>query len=167
MNPWAAASEKRYLIDFCLLCMLGWHVLTAAKNILPVTLVLALLLLSCGSVKDTRTAEKGVEQFHSQLDSEQYAAIYEAAGHGLRGATTEEDFVRLLQMIRQKLGRIQQSQLQNFQVGWSTGVGKTITLEYDTTFAGGAGTEDFVWHLDGNHPVLLGYHVTSNALIGK
>ena len=128
---------------------------------------LIILLTSCGSGKDIAAAQQGVGQFHSQLDSEQYHEIYAAADDSFHKATTETDFIALLQAIHRKLGKTQKSEQRTFQVGWYTGTGKTVTLGYDTNFAGGAASEQFVWGLRGDQPVLLGYHVTSNALITK
>ena len=131
------------------------------------TLLLLTVLSSCGSGKSLGIATKGVEQFHSQLNSEQYEAIYAAADEGLHKAANEEEFVALLQAVHRKLGKVQTSQRNNFQVGVSTGQGTVVTLVYNTTFDQGSGTEQFLWHMRDNQPVLLGYHISSNALILK
>ena len=112
-------------------------------------------------------ATKGVEQFHSQLDSERYQEIYATADEGLQKTTTEGDFVTLLQAVHKKLGKVQTSQRSNFQVGISTGEGTVVTLVYQTTFDQGSGTEQFLWHMRDNQPWLSGYHINSNALITK
>jgi hypothetical protein len=110
---------------------------------------------------------KGVDQFHTELDLEQYDVIYAAADENLHKATTETDFAGLLLLVHRKLGRVQRSQLRNFEIGWFTGQGTIVTVMYDTSFLGGAGSEEFVWHIRENRPTLSGYHITSNALIGK
>jgi hypothetical protein len=101
------------------------------------------------------------------LNSEQYEAIYAAADEGLHKAATEEEFVALLQAVHRKLGKVQTARRNNFQVGVSTGQGTIVTLVYNTTFVQGSGTEQFLWHMRDNQPVLLGYHISSNALILK
>ena len=116
---------------------------------------------------NVQNAAKGVEQFHSQLDSEQYQAIYAAADEGFQKVTSEPDFSALLQAVHKKLGKVQTSKRSNFQVGISTGQGSTVTLVYDTTFEQGSGSEQFIWHMRDNQPMLLGYHIASNALILK
>jgi uncharacterized protein DUF4019 len=132
-----------------------------------VSILLLAVLSSCGSGKSVETATKSVEQFHSQLDSEQYQAIYAAADEGFQKATNEPDFDALLQAVHKKLGKVQTSKRSNFQVGMSTGQGFTVNLVYDTTFEQGSGSEQFLWHMRDNQPMLLGYHITSNALILK
>jgi len=133
-----------------------------------VVMILALTVLTaCASGKNVQNAAKSVEQFHSQLNTEQYQVIYAAADDGLHKATNEADFVAFLQAVHKKLGNVQTSQRTNFQVGVSTGQGSTVNLVYDTTFEQGTGTEQFLWHIRDNQPVLLGYHINSNALVLK
>jgi hypothetical protein len=134
---------------------------------LAAILGLAGFVSSCGSAGQVKSAEQGVNQFHSQLDSEQYQAMYAASDDGLHKTATEADFVSLLQAVHHKLGKIQSSQRRNYQVNYSTGQGTVVSVVYETNFDGGAGTEEFVWHLRDNQPVLLGYHINSNALIEK
>ena len=123
-------------------------------------------LASCGSGKIVEIAAQGVEQFHSQMNAEQYQTIYAAADEGLHTVTNETDFIALLQAVHKKLGKVQTSQRSNYQVGMSTGQGTVVTLVYNTTFDQGSGTEQFLWHMRDNQPVLLGYHINSNALAG-
>jgi uncharacterized protein DUF4019 len=134
---------------------------------LTAPLALGLLLTSCGSAKNIQMAKQGVDQFHADLDRERYQAMYDAADKGLHQTTTEADFVRLLQAVHRKLGNVQSSQFRNFQVGYSTGQGAIVDLEYQTNFAGGTGTEQFEWRVVDNHATLFGYHVNSNALVEK
>lgn len=126
-----------------------------------------ILLAGCGSANDVRLAEQGTGQFHSQLDSEQYRAVYAQADENLHKAATETDFVNLLEAVHHKLGRVQKSQRRNYQLNWSTAQGTVVTLIYDTAFDGGNSTEQFAWRIHENQPVLIGYHINSNALITK
>jgi len=53
-----------------------------------VSILLALTVLSsCASGKNVQNATKGVEQFHSQINTEQYQTIYLAADEGFHKAT--------------------------------------------------------------------------------
>jgi hypothetical protein len=152
--------------------MVGFAVerLSRSSGRVPCWLLIFLVLAglsSCGSSESLKNSTKSVELFHSQLNSEQYQNIYAAADEGLQKTTTEGDFVAFLQAVHKKLGNVQTSQRSNFQVGVSTGQGTTVTLVYQTSFEQGSGTEQFLWHMRGNQPVLLGYHINSNALILK
>lgn len=128
---------------------------------------LSVLLTSCGVSKDLQKADQAVGDFHSQFDSEQYQSIYEGATDAFHKATSEADFTALLQAIHRKLGKVQQSRRQYFHINFNTSQGEVISLEYSTNFDGGPGNESFVWQFDGNRPVLLSYHINSNALIMK
>jgi hypothetical protein len=128
----------------------------------------SLLLCSCGSVTaDTNLAKQAVTQFHSQLDAQQYAALYTAADPQLHQATSQADFTKLLAAVHRKLGNVRESNLRTWHAGWYTGQGTTVTLTYDTTFASGSGTEQFVWHINDNRALLYGYHINSADLIEK
>jgi hypothetical protein len=136
--------------------------------VLSITGVAVLLLSSCGSAtKSVAMAEESVQQFHSQLDAQQYAAAYAASDEKLHQASTESDFEKLLRSVHTKLGNVRDAKLQNRGVAWFAGQGATVTLVYNTKFAEGSGTEQFVWHIKDSHPTLYGYHINSNDLIEK
>ncbi len=124
------------------------------------------LLSSCGSsTKSVEIAQQSVEQFHSQLDSEHFTALYAASDEKLHQAATETDFVKLLDAVHRKLGNVQRSNLRNTGVAWFAGQGATVTLVYETKFAQGTGIEKFVWHIKDNNASLYGYHINSNELV--
>jgi hypothetical protein len=127
-----------------------------------------ILCSSCGtSTKSVDLAQQNVAQFHSQLDSEQYTAVYAACDEKFHQATSQTDFVKLLEAIHRKLGNVQQSNLQNSGVAWFAGQGATVTLVYDTKFAEGSGSERFVWHIKDNVAALYSYNINSNELVEK
>jgi hypothetical protein len=127
-----------------------------------------LLFCSCGSsTKSLELAKQNVEQFHTQLDTEQYNAVYASADEKFHQVTTESDFTKILQAVHHKLGNVQQANLRNTGIAWYSGQGETVSLVYETTFTQGAGTEQFVWHIKNNNASLYGYHINSNDLITK
>jgi hypothetical protein len=126
-----------------------------------------IFLVSCNSTKSKQLAEQGVSQFHSQLDSEEYHALYVGSDDRLRQATSEGDFVALLQAVHRKLGSVQQANLRTFQVAWFAGQGEMVTLFYDTRFTGGRAVEKFAFHISDNHPLLVDYFINSNASVTK
>jgi hypothetical protein len=136
--------------------------------VLAITCIACMFLSSCGSsAKNVELAKRGVEQFHSQLDSEQYVALYTASDEKFHQATSESEFVKLLEAVHRKLGNVRQSNLRDTGVAWFAGQGTTVTLVYDTAFANGSGTEKFVWHVNDDGTTLYGYHINSNDLIAK
>lgn len=125
------------------------------------------LLCSCGSSKSVALAQQSVQQFHSKLDSEQFVGLYAASDEKFHQATSESDFIKLLDAVHRKLGNVQQSNLRNTGVAWFAGQGATVTLVYETKFAQGTGMEKFVWHIKDNGATLYGYFINSNELITK
>lgn len=131
-------------------------------------LLAACSLVSCGSSsKNVQLAQDRVGLFHAQLDTEQYNSIYAATDEKFHTASTETDFVKLLQAIHNKLGTVRESNLRNTGVAWFAGQGATVTLVYETKFTDGTGTEQFVWHIKDNQVTLYSYHINSNDLISR
>ena len=95
--------------------------MTVKQGFALCSLMLLLVTASCNSAKNTELAEQGASIFHSQLNAEQYHAIYEPADKEFRNAMSETDFVALLQAIHRKLGNFQKSKLQSSQVSWIAG----------------------------------------------
>jgi len=56
------------------------------------------------ATKSIQLAEQNVQQFHPQLDTEQYAAAYGACDEKFHQVTSESDSVKLLRAIHTKLG---------------------------------------------------------------
>lgn len=126
-----------------------------------------ILLAACGSsTHSVEMAQRNVEQFQSQLDSEQFTAIYASCDEKFHQATSESDFVKLLDAVHRKLGNVQQSSLRNTGA-WYAGQGATVTLVYETKFTDGTALEKFVWHVKDNDAALYGYNINSNELVTR
>ena len=144
------------------------HTTPRIHNVLAILCATCILFSSCGRpTKGLEVAKQNVNQFHSQLDTEQYAVIYASADEKFHQVTSESEFTKILQAIHRKLGAVQKSNLANMNISWHTGQGEIVTLVYDTTFAQGTGTEQFVWHVKDNNASLYGYHINSTDLITK
>ncbi|MHA3773092.1 hypothetical protein ACXR0O_16290 [Verrucomicrobiota bacterium sgz303538] len=128
--------------------------------------VTSMMLAGCGATKGKASAEKTVAKFHEQLNKGDFKGIYSAAHADFKSASTEKDFVALLNAVHRKLGAIKSSK----QIGWrvnSFNFQTNVLLNYKTTFAGGDAVESFNCRIDGDKAVLLGYNINSNALITK
>lgn len=128
--------------------------------------VIAAVLGACSMAQDAAQAEGAVQQFHQQLDAGQSAAIYAAAGDELKKVSSEQEFVPLLDAVHRKLGAFKSAAQNGWRVNYQT-AGKFVTLDYKSTYAGGEASEEFVYRLAEHGPMLVGYHVNSNALILK
>ena len=133
---------------------------------LVVLAALVAALCGCSMSADTTAAEQAVPKFHEQLDAGQFDEIYVQAGDELRKATTQQDFVALLEAIHRKLGNTKSADKTGWTVNYQTS-GSFVTLGYKTIFDGGDAQEQFVFRLQDKTALLVGYHINSTALILK
>jgi HAMP domain-containing protein len=130
----------------------------------------ALLLLvglsGCGAMmRGKEQAERAVAEFRRQVDQGRFQDIYNASGPELKQTATEGEFTRMLGMVRDRLGAVRSTEEQGWNVNVANG-GTVVNLTYQTQFAAGPATEQFIYRIEGERAVLIGYHVNSNALIG-
>ncbi|HEX4737461.1 MAG TPA: hypothetical protein VH331_07860 [Allosphingosinicella sp.] len=130
-----------------------------------IVLTAAVLVAGCSAGKDEAAAAQAVVQFHHQLDAAQYEAIYDATTPEMKASTPKASFVRFLDAVHRKLGAVKDTKTQGWGVNYNTS-GGTVTLTYQTQFANGSGTEQFVYRT-GSAPALLGYHINSTDLIAN
>ncbi len=121
------------------------------------------LLAGCSAGKDEAAAEQAVTHFHQLLDAGQYESIYDASTPEMKASAPKPSFVRFLDAVHRKLGAVKQAKQVGWGVNYNTG-GGTVTLNYETQFANGSGTEQFVYRT-GSAPALLGYHINSTDLV--
>ena len=125
---------------------------------------LALCLLGCSASEDMSKAEAAVVHFHQQLDAGQYQAIYQSAAEEFKDSGDQARLVGFLEGVHGKLGRYKSGRRVNWRINYGT-AGEMVTLDYHTEFENGQADEDFVFRIDGDTPLLVGYHVASNAFV--
>jgi len=133
------------------------------RRLFPI--VLSAALAGCSVGKDTEASQQGVASFHQQLDAGRFDAIYDGSGAELKAVTPRPQFVALLDNIHRKLGAVKDARQVGLNVNYGTS-GGAVTLTYQTQFASGSGTEQFVFRT-GKPPLLIGYHIESNDLMTK
>jgi hypothetical protein len=123
----------------------------------------ALLVAACGG---TDEAKHGVAEFRSRVAQKSYGEIYRTAGAELRQTATEEQFERFMSTLDRRLGAWQSAAEPAWNVTRGTG-GHLVRLTYQSQFAKGAASEQFVWRMENGGPALLGYHVNSPLLMAQ
>ena len=123
----------------------------------------ALLLAACGG---TDEAKRGVAEFRSRVADKSYGEIYRMGGAELRQGTSEEQFERFMTALERKLGAWQSADESGWNVTRGTG-GHIVRLTYQSQFANGAASEQFVWRIENGAATLLGYHVNSALLLAQ
>ena len=122
-----------------------------------------LALGGCSVSQDKASAETGVVHFHDMLDAGRYHDIYAGSEAEFRGAGSEQDADRFLQMIHDRLGPFRSSRQTGWRVNFATS-GNIVNLTYNAQFASAPGREDFVFRIRDGAAHLVGYHVKSLAL---
>lgn len=123
-----------------------------------VAIILAAALAGCAIGADIPAAQQGVADFRAKLDAGKFAEIYRASSKDLRDVTSEAELVRLLEQVHGKLGGFREAK----QTGWldqtDTG-GHFITLNFDSTYAKGKATEEFIYRIDSGKAALAAYKI--------
>lgn len=121
-------------------------------------LVLALAVLaSCGFRRAGLVAQGAVRQFHARLDAQQYDLIYDEAGDSLKTSMTKSDFTAYLNDIHSRLGKVRKFTTGGFQINATAGQGTEVALAVETDFEQGAAEEKFLWRIQADRAVLMGY----------
>jgi hypothetical protein len=87
-------------------------------------------------------------------------------GAELRQVTTEEQFERFMTALDRKLGTWQSAAEPAWNVSRGTG-GHLVRLTYQSQFANGSASEQFVWRIESGAATLIGYHVNSPLLLAQ
>ena len=123
-------------------------------------------MAGCSASTDKGIAEGAVTQFHQRLNTGAYKEMYSVTDSKLRAVTNESDFVALMAAIHKKLGAHQTKAARGWHVNWTL-EGTFVSLSYETRFAEGKATEDFVWRVRDGRAQLVSYNVNSPQLILK
>lgn len=125
----------------------------------------AAMLGGCSVKESIQQADAEVVRFHQALDAGRSQAIWDATGPDMRKATTQKQFVALLDAVHRKLGNVKSSK----QVGWNRNAstnGSFTTTTNETVFERGRGTEQFVFRKsEADKLALVGYHIQSNEMM--
>jgi hypothetical protein len=127
---------------------------------------LAIVCSGCSRSENIDSDEQAVLSFHERLDAGQFDQIYELSSDELKKASTQSDFVALLNAVHRKLGNVKSAERQAWSTNYRTS-GTFITLTYKTAYSEGEAAEQFVFRMQDHAAALAGYHVNANALVVK
>ena len=124
------------------------------------------LVVGCSAPIDFGAASSAVKDFHSQLNNQDYAAIYNNSDQRFRDAVRPEQWQNLGKAIHTKLGSVTDATRRGFHVNYSF-AGSTVDIVYSTKFTSGDAQEEFVWAKGSDGLRLLHYQINSDALVMK
>lgn len=123
-------------------------------------LVVAISLLGGGCAKSRQAASSATQEFRRRAFAEDWLSIYKGSAPEFQKSVSEADFVKMMNGVRGKLGGWKSSQDPLWNVNVGTG-GRIVTLKFQSQFEKGAATEDFVWRIENDQGILVGYHINS------
>jgi hypothetical protein len=126
--------------------------------------VIPLAAMSCARAREA--AEGASREFRTRVTTGAYTEIVRAATPEFQHATTEPDFARAMEEVKQRLGSWQSAEAPTGKVLVGVG-GQTVTLVYNSRFERGSAIEEFVWRVQRGRPALAGYHVKSRAVVAQ
>jgi hypothetical protein len=133
------------------------------RKLLAALCCLAPVLWACTAAFDTTPAEQAVVRFHAMLDAGRFSEIYQQGATELTTAGSQEDFVRFLSTVHQRLGHVQVATKLSWRINSGTR-GEFVNLGYKTAFDKGEAVESFTFRIDSGVGRLVGYHIQSDAL---
>lgn len=125
---------------------------------------LACALGACSLAADTAASEQAVDKFHRMLDAGQFDAIYDQSSKDMKKAVSREDLDKFLAAVHRKLGNVRSATRGSIST-FASLQGTRITIGYRTIYDNGQADETFSFSLDGDKPILSGYHINSTALV--
>ncbi|MGV3659258.1 MAG: hypothetical protein ACO1TE_03715 [Prosthecobacter sp.] len=125
------------------------------------------LLTSCGDMRRGKgMADAAILEFHKQFNGQKFKEIYAAAHPDFKAASTEADFMELLEAVQRKLGKHVKDTEGAWRVNSFNGR-TTVSLSRDAEFEQGKGTESFNYVISGESCTLLGYNIHSKDMMMK
>lgn len=112
------------------------------------------------------TAEKAVENFHLQLNSEEYPRIFAQSHKEFKDAIGESRAIEYFGAVRRKLGKVKGADLKNWEAN-NANSRTLIALSYETQFDEDKAREEFIWLINGDQAILFRYNVDSPTLVTK
>ena len=131
-------------------------------GIVAAGIVVAIPLVASSCARAREAADAASQEFRMRITSGAYGEIVRAATPEFRNATTELEFAKAMDALKEGLGAWQSSEAPTWKV-FAGASGQTVTLVYNSRFERGMATEEFVWRVQKGRPALAGYHVKSSA----
>ena len=134
------------------------------KNLSIVLLILSVLSIGCFMTEGIEAGEKAVNKFHEQFNNNEIDEIYNDADQQFKESDSKESIIGFLEKVRKRLGKVKDTK----RTGWNVNKnlkGTFATVNFETEFENGKGTETFIFLLADEDTKLLNYNVNSKALL--
>jgi len=123
-----------------------------------------LVLCGCSAKADYQAAKTASDNFHQEMATANYSAIYDSASSEFRSSGPRETLIGFLQRVNRKMGTCGEASQQGINVNYNT-AGSFVTLSYSRKCANGELGEQFVWRIEGGKALLVRYNANSPVLL--
>ena len=130
------------------------------KYLLPMMFA-ALLLCGCAVdvAKVTTDTDAEIKKFHARFDGEQFNDVWQDAHPLFQNTMKEDDFVKTLAAMREKLGKVASSSTTGLRLESFNGI-NVAKVGRHTTFENGQRVEVFSFSIDEVPPSLMSYGIS-------
>ncbi|HXD29537.1 MAG TPA: hypothetical protein VN643_00370 [Pyrinomonadaceae bacterium] len=108
------------------------------------TISIPLLLLSCAKRDERVAAESIAARIHSQLQQNDFAAVYRESGSSFKQVGDREKFIARMQQFIESNGALLLATQVSYQTGFDSKAGNNHTLTFALKFERGNATEKIV-----------------------
>jgi hypothetical protein len=97
-------------------------------------LIVLFIFVGCNVARDQKEALAVASRVHSQMQAGDLSAIYRETTTGFKAATTESQFISVMQQIKQENGILKKANAVAYQTGVDSMVGRTHILLFDLEY---------------------------------
>ncbi len=133
------------------------------RSVAPLLAAAVVVSAACGLLASRDVAETAVDRFHQLFNEASYSVIYNEADPAFHRSTAVPDFKRLMQAVERDLGAFRQARRTGFRSDAGAD-GQLVTLTYESEFAEGRATEEFVFVTRDGEARLVSYDISSPLL---
>lgn len=135
-------------------------------GVVAAVIVVTIPFLASSCERAREAAERASQELRMRIAGGAYGEIIRSATPEFQRVTTELEFAKAMDSVKERLGAWQSSEAPTWKV-FAGPTGQTVTLVYSSYFERGTATEEFVWRVERGRPALAGYHVKSSALVAQ
>ena len=102
--------------------------------------------------------------FHRKFNAGDFQTIYDQSADEFKQSVRKEDMVKFFEAVSSKLGNVTNAKKLDWHLNYQPSA-TIVTLNYETQFSKGNGTEVFVYRMAGQNVILAGYRIDSRDLV--
>ncbi|MEP6946706.1 MAG: hypothetical protein ABJA02_12375 [Acidobacteriota bacterium] len=139
---------------------------TRITNILPgliAVMILCIAVWGCrGSQDQLGAADRAISDIHSNYNNDKFEELAEQRDQKMKDTETADDYIATLRSVKARYGAVKSSAYISSK---SSDLGEKLNVVRETTFEKGTAQERFLFKMQGDQAVLLGYVISAKDLL--